>query len=308
MLHIKYITFLSFTLSNVLNGYYMTIPTGYVGVMKVFNRNVLPILKPGLHFYNPLTTVIIPVEIRPQTDHINDVPCGSLDGVSIFIKKIEVGNQLSIDHVFNTTERFDFDYDTYLVKDKITHKTATLCASMSAHDLAIGQFDKIDDILHDFLQEENYKENTGLTINFVRLTKPELPKSLNDNYLALANEKALKKVIIQKQERIRSEKEIEKMAAELDNLIRLENNKNKNDIIIQEIKTKQEEQRINNIMITEEAMANANKTKLEAQALYEKFTIPGYVSVELAKALYNNQKIYYGEKLPLNFPLLNNNN
>ncbi len=34
------------------------------------------------------------------------------------------------------------------------------------------------------------------------------------------------------------------------------------------------------------------------------YGIPGYKEVEQAKAISGNQKIFYGEKLPVNFPLM----
>jgi hypothetical protein len=36
------------------------------------------------------------------------------------------------------------------------------------------------------------------------------------------------------------------------------------------------------------------------------YGIPGWKEVEQARALAGNQKIYYGDKLPVNYPLLNN--
>jgi hypothetical protein len=81
-------------------------------------------------------------------------------------------------------------------------------------------------------------------------------------------------------------------------------NENSNKMIVQNMLAKQEEQRINNQIIIETAKANAEKIILEAKALSAMYGIPGYKEVEQAKAISGNQKIFYGEKLPVNYPLM----
>jgi hypothetical protein len=114
-------------------------------------------------------------------------------------------------------------------------------------------------------------------------------------------------VLEEKKARIRTEKESEQIIADKDNEMRFRNNEMQNKIIVQNMLAKQEEQKINSAIIIEAAKANAEKIMLEAKALAAMYGIPGYKEVEQAKALAVNQKIYYGEKLPLNYPLLNNN-
>jgi len=70
---------------------------------------------------------------------------------------------------------------------------------------------------------------------------------------------------------------------------------------------KKEEQRIQNVMNVEAIKANAEKIIMEANALQSMYGIPGYIDIEKAKEIALNQKIYYGEKLPVNYPLLNGN-
>jgi len=283
------------------------IETGFVGVKYVWNEITPPLLDPGFNAYNKITTSIVEIETRPQTDEVHDVPCGTNDGVQVLTRKIEVGNQLDKDHVLRVVSQYGPDYDKYLVTDLVKAQITVICSKMSAQQVAIDQFDTIDDLLVKFIQDENDKKETGLKIHFVRLTRPELPKALNDNYLALAQEKTLKKVLEEKKARIRTEKESEQIIADKDNEMKFRNNEMQNKILVQNMLAKQEEQKINSAIIIEAAKANAEKIMLEAKALSAMYGIPGYKEVEQAKALAVNQKIYYGEKLPVNYPLLNNN-
>ena len=293
--------------STTINGFgWKNIETGYVGVRYVWNEITPPLLEPGFNSYNKITSTIVEIETRPQTDEVLDIPCGTNDGVNVIIRKIEVGNQLEQKHVFKVVSEYGPNYDKYLVTDLVKAQITIICSKMSAQQVAIDNFDTVDDMLLKFIQDENDKKNTGLKIHFVRLTRPELPKSLNDNYLALAQEKTLKKVLEEKKQRIRTEKESELIVAEKDNEIKFKNNEMVNKMLIQNMLAKQEEQQINNKIIIEAAKANSEKIILEAKALSSMYGIPGWKEVEQARALAGNQKIYYGDKLPVNYPLLNN--
>tara|TARA_B110000090_G_C13272479_1_gene404716 strand:+ start:461 stop:970 length:510 start_codon:yes stop_codon:yes gene_type:complete len=164
---------------------------------------------------------------------------------------------------------------------------------ITLQDIAITEFEKIDDHLMEFLKSENERQNTNLNINFVRPTRPELPQSLDRHYLDIAEEKTKKKV---------SEEKMKRLAIE--NEISLQEIVNQNKIAVTKMETKQKEASIQNQMTIADAEAAAKAKKLEADALMEFFKIPDYAELEKVKAISRNEKIYYGEKLPLNFPLL----
>jgi regulator of protease activity HflC (stomatin/prohibitin superfamily) len=281
------------TLLAITEAFWITIPQGYAGVLLRYREMIEPVLKPGLHFYNPFTTSVELVETRPQTDVVHNVACGTNDGVHLNIRKIEVGNQLPFDSVFNTTSRFGLKYDEYLVMDLVIHQISVICSKQSAHEIAISRFDEIDDLLSDFLNAENKRQGTGLVLSFVRPSRPELPSSLNKYYLEIAEEKTRKKVLEEKKERIKIEKENEQMIAIKDN-----------EILMQTQQQQQERAKISNEMLIENARALAESEKLKAESLKQFYAIPGYSQVEVAKHMANNSKIYYGEKLPTNYPLL----
>ena len=187
----------------------------------------------------------------------------------------------------------------------VFHQISVICSKLAAHEIAIEKFDQIDDLLIDFLRSENERQNTGLQVNFVRPARPELPSSLETHYLAIAEEKTLKKVLEEKKERIAIEKDSEMLIAQRDNEISLSKVDNEMVMMIRSKKAKKEEADIENEMIIRAATAHAESKKKEADALSAFFAIQGYAATEQAKAISQNQKIYYGEKLPVNFPLLN---
>jgi regulator of protease activity HflC (stomatin/prohibitin superfamily) len=88
--------FLLFTFFAFANSYYVTIPTGNVGVVYTWNEIQNTTLKPGLNFYNPLISKVALVDILPQTDIVKDVECGTNDGLKLYFTYVEVGNRLPI--------------------------------------------------------------------------------------------------------------------------------------------------------------------------------------------------------------------
>jgi regulator of protease activity HflC (stomatin/prohibitin superfamily) len=286
---------------------FMFVPTGFVGVQYIWQRldTKTGLLGPGIHFYNPISTTIQLVETRPQTDIVTGISCGTSDGVPIKIEKVEIGNQLAVDSVLDTIAKYGQDYDKYLVHNFVLHKITERCSQTSAHKFVIEEFNLIDDNLRDDIQKENDVLQTGVSVRFVRLTKPKFPPEMDKHYMDLANEKTYKKVLEQKKETERIKKEAEMLVAQKDAEIKLQGVENTNKVMMSQIKAKQDEQRINNEIIIESAKANAQKIILEAEALQSMYKIPGYTDVEQAKAISQNQKIYYGDKLPAStYPLL----
>jgi hypothetical protein len=108
----------------------------------------------------------------------------------------------------------------------------------------------------------------------------------------------MKKVVEERTHRIRTEKESEFIVAQKDNEIKIQNVQKENEMLIMKITSKQQEKAIENKIIIEAAFANAEKIKLEAEALKAMYSIDGYTNVKIAESISMNQKIYYGEKIP----------
>ena len=289
--------FLPFCFS-VANALWTQIPTGFVGVPIVFGKVTPPLMSAGLNFYNPFATYIAVVEVRAQSDSVKDVQCTTNEGISLVFEKIEIGNQLSEENVLSTISRFGVEYDKYLVTNLVRHQVNVICAQKTFHQLAITEFDKLDDMLMQFIQDENDRQKTGLDITFVRLTKPKMPPPIEKNYLSLAEEKTRKQVIEEQKIRLAAEKESEMMVAAKDNEIRAQKQTADGQMMIQSMLAKQKEQSLHNEMIVDTAKATAEKIRLEAIGMSALFAIKGYAEVKIAEAMAQNQKIYYGEKIP----------
>jgi len=290
-----------------INGFFTTITTGNVGIAYIWNEIQPEIYKPGLVLYNAIHTRIEIVDILPQTDEVLNVECGTKDGIKARFDRIQIGNQLKSEFVIKTISLYGLNYDKYLVTDLVRHQINVICSKKTAHEIAIDYFDQLDDELLDFIKSENEKQNTGLDIHFVRLSKPILPDSIQKNYLSLAEERTMKKVVEERKERTRAEKDTEILIAQKDSEILMNRAKADNDKMILNMKAKQEEQRIQNEMTIESAIANAKKIMTEADALRHMHELPGYPEIKMAEAISNNQKIYYGDKLPqMSYPILRN--
>lgn len=281
-----------------IEGFYTTITTGYVGVLNSWGVIQKELYYPGPHFYNMITQEIWHVEIRPQTDTIDNIVCSTADGVKTIIKKIEVGNHLPEDAVYDVISRFGPDYDNHLVGDLVHHIMTVICSGLSAHDVSIDKFAIISDLLLKSLQEENVKRGSGLKFIFVRLSKPELPDSLNKNYLNLAEKKLQTKVLIEENDRINKEKNNEEMIQRRNNEIAKYKIISENEIIILNTERQKQEEAIKNHIKIDQSIAEKEAKLNEIEWQKEQYAIPGYVAVKIAESTANNMKIYYGDKLP----------
>jgi hypothetical protein len=238
--------------------FYTNIETGYVGVLYYQRKIQDALLYPGKTWYSFLSEVKH-IEIRPQSDSVKNVECVTNEGLRLTFENIEVGNQLPESSVLNAVSLFGPDYDGYLVTDLVRHQVNVICSKKSLHQIAITEFDQLDDLLKDHIQAENDRQNTGLIINFVRLTKPKLPPSIEKNYLLLAEEKTLKNAIIERSYRVAVEKDQQLMEAQKDNLRMNEDLQQSGQRKIDQMKASLEEQRIKNQKDLETATTLANE-------------------------------------------------
>jgi erlin len=277
--------------------FYTNIETGFVGVLYYQRKIQDVLLQPGKHWYSFLSEVEH-VETRPQSDFIRNVECMTNEGLIVSFKTVEVGNQLSEQYVLDVVSRFGPRYDQYLIMDLIRHQINVICSKKSLHQLAISEFDELDDLLREHIQSENDKLQTCLKIMFVRLPKPTLPPSIEKNYLALAEEKTLRDVIVERTHRVAVEKDQQLMETEKDNIRMKYELDQRNLRKIEEMKASLEEQRIKNVKDLETAETLAESMKKEAEATEAMYKIQGYKEVLIAQSLHNNEKIYYGDKIP----------
>ena len=211
---------------------------------------------------------------------------------------VEVGNHLNADNVYPTVKRFGENYDTYLIKDKVRHQINVICSGMTSQEIYIEKFDQLDDQLRDFLQTENNKLNTGISVDFVRLSKPTLPEALQKNYDKIANEKTALKALMEEKKRLAQENENKIMVAKAEGEAERIKAEKKNQILVEQKKAAEEVAQIENRIHTEKEKAIADAVHYSKSKQAEgntKLLTKEYVQLESAKALANNAKHYFGE-------------
>jgi regulator of protease activity HflC (stomatin/prohibitin superfamily) len=343
-----------------------TINEGYVGVCYKLGSLQNTILEPGLHFVPPLITNVYQVQVTIQTDYVRDIPCGTNSGVTIKFDKIEVVNQLSKQHVFETVKNYTVDYDRPLIFDKITHEMNQFCSKHSLQEVYIDKFDKLDEILTETLQASLNHYAPGVTIRNIRLSKPIVPREVEENYkkiveyqtemlkaktqqekdlqlISTENKKVLAKLESDKEQMIMKmeSEQIHKLTkinatknfelAQIEALrekeiarIKADEQKKLSEIAMEfEVNTKTiqkdisykqglaELQKIETSILVSKRTSEADVSHYENMKYAEymnKLMTHNYVTIEVAKSLSNNAKVYYGDSLPkfFNFGMFSN--
>lgn len=287
----------------------VSIDTGYVGVWYINGKIQDTLLYPGMTWLFPFFRSYNIIEVKPQSDELNNVNAINIEGIPISFQKIVVGNQLKESHVISTISQYTADYDQDVVMELVNHQVNVICSKHTAQELYIDKFDQLDDLLLEFLQEENDKRNTGLRITFVRLSKPKLPKELEESYLALAKEKTNKRVLDEARERIRAEKQNEFLSAEKEQNMKLMISSKQqeqklsearavNNIAIENKEAEKSLSLIDNAIQLEVSKTKHEEEKLAIAAKKELYAIPGYVQLESHIALAKNSKYMVVKDIP----------
>lgn len=175
------------------------------------------------------------------------------------------------------------------------------CSCHSLHEILVEDFEDIDENLKRSLQNDLSEIAPGLKILAVRVTKPTIPKDIEDSYIAMEIERTKLLVAEKRQKVVEKDAETERIKAVIEAEKHAQVSK-----ILQEQKMMEMEaqQKINMIELkieTErlqcmaEAELYANERKAQANVLL--FTRE-YLELKKFEAIGKNNKIYYGEKIP----------
>ena len=303
-----------------------SVPEGSVGVFYVgafYDQTYPPGIYPLLTW--PLTRGML-INTRPQIDIIENVSCGTIDGLTIQFPRIAVYNQLYDKFVLDIIKRFGENYDHFLITEPTIQAVIELCTTMTAQELYIDKFPTLDETLTKHLTEQQQKSESHLEINRVVISKPVLPKEIQINYETIVVEKSKLTAVTESQRRILKEAETEQKKSSIDAetskiLSRIENEKRiaeeSANSEIEKIKVairihkaeKDAETEAYTIKQKGEATAyilkingetQANNTLLEAKANLELLT-PLYIQKVQAEAFWKNNNsriIYFGEQIP----------
>jgi len=110
--------------------------------------------EPGYHLMMPIITSFANIQISVQTDRVENIPCGTSGGVTIYFDKIEVVNRLKKDLAWATIKNYTINYDRTWIFDKIHHEINQFCSRHPLQDVYINKFDSLDESLVQALQTD----------------------------------------------------------------------------------------------------------------------------------------------------------
>jgi len=256
---------------------------------------------PGFHLMIPFLTSYRSVQTTLQTDEVKNVPCGTSGGVVIYFDRIEVVNILTRDAVFSVVQNYTADYDKTLIFNKVHHELNQFCSAHSLQEVYIDLFDQIDENLKIALQKDLLTMAPGIKIQAVRVTKPKIPERIRKSYEDMESEKTQLLISTQHQKVEEKRAETERKVA----IIKAEQSSQVAKISYeQKIMEKESQRRISEIedathlakqkaivdaeFYSQQKIAEANKLKLT----------DAYLESMRIQAIGQNNKIYYGDKIP----------
>lgn len=298
-----------FGLVNNVNAFFTTIPEGYKGVHSILGQ-IQPKLINSTSMYMPIYSSIQMVKYVQDTDHVLNVKCVSKEGVDVNVPDIEIANKINPSYIISVIKEYGFDYDKKLVVNPLAQYMREICAVRTVDEIEITDFHKLDDLLKTEIQRQVDSINSGITIDYVRVTSIIVPPQIKDKRLKLAEEKANKQLAEESMKRKEIEKNTEAMVERLDNERKATSAKQEHERKLAEAKAERERRSEVNAMLLEETKTNVarklldaeaerDSTMLVAQGVKELYSIPGYTDLEATKAIANNTEIIYmGDKLP----------
>lgn len=302
-------------LALILNAtaFFTRIPEGHVGVYSEMGQIQDKTITQS-SFYIPFYSTVYTVKHIQDRDEVAKTVCVSSEGVTAVVSVIEIANEINPRKVVSTIRRYGFEYDKVLVVNPLAQYMREICANLTIDEIEITRFHEHDDRLKREIQRQNDDLQTGIIINYVRVSGIIIPDEIKAKRLELAKEKANKILAEEKMKRIEIEKASEVLVAKRDNDIKAENTKRENERFIQSAQAEREKKQIDNAILLEatqtnvqriklEAIANAEKMELEARALRELYSIDGYADVQKVQAISDRTSmIYYGDKIPAYMP------
>jgi len=288
----------------ILNLSIHKIEEGHVGVYYRGGALLSTITHPGYHLLIPFLTTYRSMQTTLQTDEVKNVPCGTSGGVMIFFDRVEVVNILKVDVVHDIVKSYSADYDKVLIFNKIHHELNQFCSQHSLQEVYIDLFDRIDENLKQALQDDLTKMAPGLQVQAVRVTKPKIPESIRKNFELMEAEKSKLLISQQRQKVVEKEAETERKKAVIEAEKAAQVNKIQYEAKIVEKESLQKMSKIEDEtnMARKKSHADAEYYVMERQAESNKLLLTHeYLELKRLEAIANNNKIYYGEKIPSMF-------
>lgn len=104
-------------------------------------------------------------------------------------------------------------YEKLWVHDQVHHDMNQICSQKSVHEVYISMFNALDEELMSRMGQRLVDWAPGLQLVSIRLTKPEIPERLRQNYELVDEKKTNLLIAMQRQQTIIKEAQTEKQAA-----------------------------------------------------------------------------------------------
>jgi len=260
-----FVVVVSLAATQAFSLYHIT-PPRHVTVSVRLGKVLETVTGPGLSWKTPLTSSW-DMLVEEQVDSVQEVECGTKDGITLVFPRIDVHNILPRSKAREMFLRFGHDYDQLTIFKNVKFFTGQICATMTAEEVFLTQFNQLDEQLQELLVKYQTEKSTGIDITKVKFYKPQ---ARNSN------------ILIEFQKRAESEAErqalvaaSERIAQENANMIKAA--KGQNDLVtakelavlerdLAAKKNEQEKQAIDLQMKQEAAEARAKVVEIEAAA------------------------------------------
>lgn len=278
--------------------FWITIPEGHIGVKKhlgkIQNETV-----DGIIIYIPGVQTIEAIKYIQDHDEVNGLRCVSGEGVDVVINSIQIANRIEVNKVIETTKAYGtIGYDKALVVDPLAQKMRELCAERTVDEIEIQDFHLLDDLLKSEIQAQNDKLNTGITIDWVRITGITIPTKLKEKRVQLAEEKANAKIAEEVHKREKTKQEHEHGLEDTQQKHEMVKARKESEKALEQVNAQKREEDVKNAISLAVAETKAKETELENKGLLGKLSIPGYVAIEQSRYLSMNNKVVYGDSIP----------
>lgn len=275
------------------------IDEGYVGVYYRAGRLLTEISPAGLHFMVPFVTRVEQVQVTLQTDRVQNILCGTTSGVNIVFEQIEVSNRLQAHAVLDVVRNFSVNYDQVLVFQRVSSLMSQMCSRHSLEEMR-EKFQLVDDMLQEELQSYVDQMAPGLEILAVRISTPTVPDTIARLFLDQEAEKARLKIAVEAQRVTEKKAQTTRLERRMEAESRAEVLRIEQEAKIAERESQRQQSEIEDRRIASQmkSIADAQFYAAERLAAANKLLhTNAYVHLELARAISNNTKVFFGESV-----------
>ena len=308
-----------------MSSFLFTTPTHHVTFCNRFGAVFNQTYHPGLHLKDPFT-VCVHLEVKEQVDSVQNVQCGTLDGIQLEFPRIDVHNLLPAGEAHSVFLRFGKDYDKLLVFKLVQFFVGQQCATKTAEEIFLTGFNDLDEGLIKDLTDYLLAKGTNFTVLKVKYYKPIAKNSaILSDFAKRAENEALRKALKTKEDTIKQENanaikvsqgknDLAAAKAKADQLVvtlALEAELERNQKAAEAARIAGQTENLRELELAENkakiqvaaAKAKLEEMKLEALGNKELLT-PEYRDHARIRAITNNAKIYFGDAIRDVYPVM----